>query len=101
MAYIFTFFQFIQIFWWIFRHNFVFIFTFVNIIACNPEISVYTMANSGLPQAGGHSQRETIPYLIQIKDSPSTPRRKTIPSICGLGARFGCERISEHPNRRD
>ena len=56
------------------------------------------MANSGLPQARRRSQRETIPYLIQTKDSP---RRKTIPSICDLGARFGCERISEHPNRRD
>ena len=48
------------------------------------------MANSGLPQARRRSQRETIPYLIQTKDSP---RRKTIPSICGLGARFGCERF--------
>ena len=98
MAYIFTFFQFIQIFWLFFMHNFDFIFTFVNIFACNPEISIYTMANSGLPQARRRSQRETIPYLIQTKDSP---RRKTIPSICGLGARFGCERISEHPNCRD
>ena len=79
MAYIFTFFQFIQIFWWIFRHNFVFIFTFVNIIACNPEISVYTMANSGLPQARRRSQRETIPYLIQTKDSRALREEKQYP----------------------
>ena len=42
MAYIFTFFQFIQIFWLIFRHNFDFIFTFVNIFACNPKF-LYTL----------------------------------------------------------
>ena len=51
-----------------------------------------------LPQARRRSQRETIPYLIQTKDSP---RRKTIPSICGLGARFGCSLMRSHPNRRD
>ena len=76
MAYIFTFFQFIQIFWWIFRHNFDFIFTFVNIFAYNSEISIYTMANSGLPQARRRSQRETIPYLIQTKDSQRQPEKE-------------------------
>ena len=29
-----------------------------------------------------------------------SPREKR-PYICGLGARFGCERMSEHSNRRD
>ena len=28
-------------------------------------------------------------------------QREPIPYICGLGARFGCERVSEHSNRRD
>ncbi|EEG37844.1 hypothetical protein EUBHAL_00268 [Anaerobutyricum hallii DSM 3353] len=30
-----------------------------------------------------------------------SPKREPIPYICGLGARFGCERLSEHSNRRD
>ena len=47
------------------------------------------------PQIFPHS------VLIQLNPAKGSPRRKTIPSICGLGARFGCERISEHPNRRD
>ncbi|WP_412205031.1 hypothetical protein [Anaerobutyricum hallii] len=30
-----------------------------------------------------------------------SPRREAILYICGLGARFGCEDLSEHSNRRD
>ncbi|EEG37199.1 hypothetical protein [Anaerobutyricum hallii] len=38
---------------------------------------------------------------IQLKTAKDSHRREPIPYICGLGARFGCERISEHSNRRD
>ena len=38
---------------------------------------------------------------IQLKTAKDSYRREPIPYICGLGARFGCERISEYSTRRD
>ncbi|RGZ83565.1 hypothetical protein DW972_06205 [Anaerobutyricum hallii] len=45
----------------------------------------------------GDSPKKDNPLFNSNKRQPE----KKIPSIGGLGARFGCERISEHPNRRD
>ncbi|RHN14567.1 hypothetical protein DWZ29_06050 [Anaerobutyricum hallii] len=35
------------------------------------------------------------------KSSHCQPQKRQIPYICDLGARFECERVSEHSNRRD
>ena len=43
----------------------------------------------------------TITILIQLNRATVSPRREPIGYICDLGARFGCERGSEHSNRRD
>ena len=48
-----------------------------------------------------HLQHSTIPISIHLKPATVSPQREAIPYICGLGARFGCERISERSNRRD
>ena len=40
-------------------------------------------------------------YLNSSKTSHCQKSGNPIKHICGLGARFGCERVSEHSNRRD
>ena len=42
-----------------------------------------------------------ILILVQLNPVTVSPRREKIPYICDLGARFGCERVSEHSNRRE
>ena len=45
-----------------------------------------------------------LPIIYENSNSYPAKNRNTkekIAYICGLGARFGCERISEHSNRRD
>ena len=39
--------------------------------------------------------------LINLPDWNSRNPRENIPYICGLGARFGYEHLSEYSNRRD
>ena len=43
-------------------------------------------------------ETESFDFISEVKVSN---QREPMPYIYGLGARFGCERVSEHSNRRD
>ena len=45
---------------------------------------------------------QIFPFCFDsTKSSHCQPQKRQIPYICDLGARFECERVSEHSNRRD
>ena len=70
----------------------------------------YIQAGQIIPSIPRHSRvsrRHQLlsPNLLPLfnSSSPATAQKPLPPirHICGLGARFGCERMSEHSNRRD
>ena len=50
-----------------------------------------------------HQLLSPNPLLLFNSPTPATAQKPLPPirHICGLGARFGCERMSEHLNRHD
>ena len=46
---------------------------------------------------------QIFPHSVLIQPNPAivSPQKRQIPYICDLGARFECERVSEHSNCRD